>query len=83
MPLYEYDCRGCGHRFETLVRTGDAPACPSCGGVELERVLSMFAVSSDGTRAANLAAGRKYYAKENRDKAIAIKEYEHHHSHDH
>ena len=32
MPIYEYECRACGHQFEQLVRTGDTPACPSCQG---------------------------------------------------
>ena len=52
MPLYEYRCMGCGHEFELLVRAGDKPACPSCAGIDLEQRLSLFAVNSDGTRAA-------------------------------
>jgi hypothetical protein len=36
-------------------------------------------VSSEATRANNLAAGRKYYAKDRKDKAIAQLEYEKHH----
>lgn len=81
MPLYEYDCRGCRHRFETLVRATDVPSCPSCGSPDLDRVLSLFAVSSDGTRTANLAAGRKHAAKEQKDKAVAEREYAEHHHH--
>ena len=50
MPLYEYRCAGCGSEFELLIRGAAAPVCPSCGGVDLERVLSMFAVSSEGTQ---------------------------------
>ncbi|MEZ4236555.1 MAG: zinc ribbon domain-containing protein [Myxococcota bacterium] len=31
MPIYEYECTSCGHRFEQLVRIGaDAPPCPEC-----------------------------------------------------
>ena len=35
MPLYEYQCDACGHRFEAIQKLADAPiaACPSCGGV--------------------------------------------------
>ena len=38
MPIYDYAC-GCGYRFETLVKTADAPApaCPACGGVPRRR----------------------------------------------
>jgi putative FmdB family regulatory protein len=45
MPLFEYECRGCGHHFEYLTRQGQTPACPSCQGVDLQKQLSVFAVS--------------------------------------
>lgn len=34
MPLYEYLCGSCGHRFERIQKFSDAPVtdCPSCGG---------------------------------------------------
>ncbi|MGE0702589.1 MAG: FmdB family zinc ribbon protein [Vicinamibacterales bacterium] len=34
MPLYEYQCEKCGHRFEKIQRLSDPPpeACPVCGG---------------------------------------------------
>ncbi len=34
MPLYEYECEACGHRFETIRKFSDAPleTCPKCGG---------------------------------------------------
>ena len=39
MPTYEYQCRGCGHRFEVFQRIVDPPVrdCPKCkakGSVE-------------------------------------------------
>lgn len=52
MPLYEYRCRHCGHEFEALVRAGDVPGCASCQSLDLERLLSLFAVDSEGTRSA-------------------------------
>jgi putative FmdB family regulatory protein len=45
MPLFEYECRGCGHHFEFLTREGQTPACPSCKGDDLQKLLSVFAVS--------------------------------------
>src|SRR5438093_1513134 len=35
MPLYEYQCDACGHRFEIIQKMSDAPleTCPSCGGM--------------------------------------------------
>jgi putative FmdB family regulatory protein len=44
MPIYEYRCRACDERFEELVRNLDAVVpCPSCGGRDAERLLSVFA----------------------------------------
>ena len=44
MPIYEYRCASCAERFEELVRRPEDPvACPHCGGVEAERLLSTFA----------------------------------------
>ena len=50
MPLYEYRCTGCDSQFELLIRGSAVPACPACGSTSLERLLSMFAVSSEGTQ---------------------------------
>jgi putative FmdB family regulatory protein len=49
MPLFEYACRGCGHRFEYLTRDQQTPSCPACAGIELEKQLSVFAVSSSSS----------------------------------
>ena len=34
MPLYEYKCDACGHRFEVIQKRSDqtVETCPSCGG---------------------------------------------------
>jgi putative FmdB family regulatory protein len=50
MPLFEYRCLGCQSEFELLVRGSTMPACPSCGATTLERLLSLFGVSSEGTQ---------------------------------
>ena len=43
MPIYEYRCRSCHGRFETLAALGaDAADCPSCGATGAERLLSSF-----------------------------------------
>ncbi|RPI51168.1 MAG: zinc ribbon domain-containing protein [Acidobacteria bacterium] len=81
MPIYEYECRGCGHRFEFLLLPSTVPVCPSCNGNDLERAISLFAVSSDGTRQQALSDGRKRAARVQRDKAHAEAEYERDHQH--
>lgn len=40
MPIYEYTCRKCTQRFEQLIRRDTVPACPSCGGSELDKLVS-------------------------------------------
>ncbi len=48
MPLFEYECRGCGTKFEFLTREGQAPSCPTCHGVELQKLMSVFAAQASG-----------------------------------
>ena len=50
MPIYEYACCVCGHRFETLVRAGTTPQCPSCHSGDLDKQLSVFATTSTPER---------------------------------
>lgn len=50
MPLYEYRCTACGHRFEKI-QTFSAPdekECPVCKG-EVERLISAPAVQFKGS----------------------------------
>ena len=49
MPLYEFDCLSCHEKFEQLVPSFRAEAtCPKCGGHEVAKLLSTFAMSSGG-----------------------------------
>lgn len=50
MPLYEYLCGSCGHRFERIQKFSDAPLteCPSCGGA-VEKQLSSPAIQFKGS----------------------------------
>jgi putative FmdB family regulatory protein len=50
MPLYEYLCKKCGHRFERIQKFSDplVKKCPECGGV-VEQVLSPPAVQFKGS----------------------------------
>ncbi len=76
MPIFEYSCHACRHEFETLVRTGDVPACPKCAGVQLTKLLSLAAIKSDSTHAlAMRAAGRRDRVQQG-DKAREQREYE-------
>ena len=48
MPLYAYRCEDCDNRFETLVRSGETPECPSCASTHLDRQLSLIAKPAPG-----------------------------------
>ena len=79
MPIYEFECQGCGNQFEFLVLppAKGAPTCPSCNSDKLERTLSRFAVSSEGIRDANYKAARKKGMKVGLDKQIEDTKYKH------
>ena len=76
MPIYEYECRGCRHQFEQIVRTGDVPACPRCKSGDLERLLSHVAISSEHTRQLNFNKARQAAKRVQKDKDVAQFEYE-------
>ena len=42
MPIYEYYCRSCGHRFDALQKAGEGALrkCPACARLQLEKCLS-------------------------------------------
>jgi putative FmdB family regulatory protein len=50
MPLYEYECEACGHRFEVIQKFSDAPVetCPACGGA-VRKLLSSPAIQFKGS----------------------------------
>ncbi|HXP02376.1 MAG TPA: zinc ribbon domain-containing protein [Luteibacter sp.] len=71
MPIYEFQCQACGHRFERLQKIADPDpaACPSCGEPRVGRMLSapQFRLAGggwyetdfkkDGDKKRNLAEG--------------------------
>ncbi|MGS1121779.1 FmdB family zinc ribbon protein [Rhodanobacter sp. UC4436_H3] len=42
MPIYEFECSGCGHRFDRLQKLSDADptVCPACAAAKLHRRVS-------------------------------------------
>lgn len=50
MPLYEYQCVKCGHRFEKIESVGasETKKCPKCGA-KAERLLAAPAIQFKGT----------------------------------
>jgi putative FmdB family regulatory protein len=56
MPIYAYHCRDCGEDFETLVRSGETPACETCASDDLDQRLSLIASPAKGGETAGAAA---------------------------
>jgi putative FmdB family regulatory protein len=84
MPLYDFQCRSCGSRFEELVKGDDAPACPSCGVAGAQRLQSFSAAISTGTtRERALKVARQKAGAVKREKDAAHQEYIRHHMADH
>ena len=50
MPLYEYQCDSCAHRFEVIQKFSDPPveACPKCGSL-VRKLLSSPAIQFKGS----------------------------------
>jgi putative FmdB family regulatory protein len=50
VPLYEFQCKKCGHRFERIQKFSDPDpkSCPECGG-KIERMLHAPAVQFKGS----------------------------------
>ncbi|HUW55610.1 MAG TPA: zinc ribbon domain-containing protein [Planctomycetota bacterium] len=72
MPTYEYECDGCGHRFEKYQSIKAAPVrkCPACGAAKVRRLI--------GSGGAVLFKGSGFYttdyrSKEYQEKASADK----------
>lgn len=42
MPIYEFECSGCGHRFDRLQKLSDTDPsiCPACAAPQLRRKVS-------------------------------------------
>jgi putative FmdB family regulatory protein len=46
MPIFEYQCKKCQHKFELMIKTKeeDPGACPNCGNRQLTKLFSTPAV---------------------------------------
>ena len=52
MPLYDYKCPNCNHRFEARHSFDDsAPACPNCEFAEVTRVITQAPRVAQGMNA--------------------------------
>ena len=81
MPIYEYRCKRCSSRFEFLVlRRQEPTSCSSCGGPEIERLLSLPTVKSSSTHALSMAAAKRRDTAQATDNAHEQAKYERSHN---
>jgi putative FmdB family regulatory protein len=55
MPIFEYVCQECEHKFEAIVLGQQKPRCPKCESKRLEQQISKFAVTTDASPQASPA----------------------------
>ncbi len=63
MPIYEYECKVCGHILDALQKMSEDPLkfCPECGKPELKRLLSAprFRLKGGGWYETDFKTGNK------------------------
>jgi len=58
MPIFEYACAACGHKFEKLVLSASRAKeieCPECHSKSVNKALSIFGMGT-GSGSLNLAS---------------------------
>ncbi len=48
MPIFEYQCKGCGGQFEKLVFGNETPECPDCNSKKVCKLMSTCGFVSKG-----------------------------------
>jgi len=81
LPIYEFECEGCGAVFEELVAAGAAMPCPECGSERTRRLMSTVSppgrmprgagVRSDESRRGEREAARQDRLSESRKRRAA------------
>ncbi|MGD8567498.1 MAG: zinc ribbon domain-containing protein [Gammaproteobacteria bacterium] len=63
MPIYEYQCKACGHRLEAIQKISDDPLkdCPQCRKPELKKLISAagFRLKGGGWYETDFKSGNK------------------------
>lgn len=63
MPIYEYECKACGHEMEQLQKMSDAPLtdCPACNKKQLTKLISAagFRLKGSGWYETDFKSGAK------------------------
>lgn len=78
MPIYDFKCKACGSKFEALVLK-KTPKCPKCASEDLDRLLSIPALHTEGTHARVMTNAKKAEMRTSAEKEQAQRQYEQSH----
>jgi putative FmdB family regulatory protein len=79
MPIYEYNCKACGHTFDALVRGNTRVRCKECGSEKLEKLFSLPTVHSETTHGLAMKAAKRRDAAQGKDRMHEQLKYEESH----
>lgn len=82
MPIHDFLCRTCDHRFEKLVKLDEIPACPLCQQ-KVERLFSAPAISTQKSRNYTHGIARRKAGAIKKEQDHAQREYERNYIKDH
>jgi len=58
MPIFEFQCRDCGSKFEKIVSSdSNQVTCKNCDSHKVAKLLSVFAVSGSSAKHASSESG--------------------------
>lgn len=84
MPLHDFQCPACKHRFEELVKVDEVPHCPQCGAPGARRLQTFSAaISTEGSRQRAVAGARLKAKAVKREQDHAHQAYIRQHMKDH
>lgn len=77
MPIYEYECRSCGHHLEALQKLSEAPLtrCPHCGKPALRKLVSAagFRLKGGGWYETDFKSGHRHNVLDSGEKPAVDK----------
>ena len=63
MPVYEYQCRVCGHKLEVLQKSGEDGSnlkCPRCDAKNPQKVFSVFSGSNASSKSSSACSSGSF-----------------------
>ncbi|NLT19962.1 MAG: zinc ribbon domain-containing protein [Syntrophomonadaceae bacterium] len=59
MPIFEFECKDCGQKFDLMISNADKDKvkCPQCGTGNIKQLISLFNSSGGGSKYSNLPPG--------------------------